>query len=119
MDASKVALARRTGDVMQGKWGPDVFLRLSGTSPMSYGAFDEEIPGIVGSMLTRTLQRMERDGLVRRIVWPNVDEVFAIEPTDDAADGVLVSLWVAQQNAPSVAGAVAADRVSLVPVADR
>lgn len=46
-------------------------------------------------------------------------EVFAIESTGDAAGGVLVSLRVAEQDAPSVAGAAAADRVSLVLVADR
>lgn len=55
------------------------------------------------------------DGALGRVIADG--EVFGVEPLADGAAGVLVSLVVDEDVAPEIAGAAAADRVSLVLVA--
>ena len=57
----------RVGD----KWSMLV-LNILGDGPQRFSALRRAIEGISQRMLTRTLRLLERDGLVRRTVYPTV-----------------------------------------------
>lgn len=75
---------------MAGKWVADVLDRLS-DGPMRYSELQQEIDDVASSVLTRTLRRMERDGLVVRAVRPAVapEVEYSITPLGES----LESLW--------------------------
>ncbi len=54
------------------KWTMQVLDALAESGEMRFSRLAEQIPGISQKMLTQTLRRMERDGLVRRTVFPVV-----------------------------------------------
>lgn len=58
-------------DLIADKWTTLVIYLLShGTR--RYGELQREVGGISQKMLTQTLRRLEEDGLVRRVVYPEV-----------------------------------------------
>ncbi len=63
-------------DVVCGKWVVSVLAELAG-EPRRYTELQARLPAVAGSMLTRTLRRMERDGIIAREVQaaipPRVD----------------------------------------------
>jgi DNA-binding HxlR family transcriptional regulator len=60
-----------TLDVIGGRWKPLVIYHLrSGTR--RFNEFRRLIPGVTQRMLTQTLRELERDGIVRREVFPEV-----------------------------------------------
>lgn len=58
-------------DVIAGKWVLPVLEQLS-EGPKRYTELQGEIQDVAGSMLTRTLRRMERNGFVTRTVHPAI-----------------------------------------------
>lgn len=54
-------------DLVASKWSALVIGRLE-EGPLRFGQLRREIPGITQKMLTQTLRRLERDGLVNRKV---------------------------------------------------
>jgi DNA-binding HxlR family transcriptional regulator len=59
------ALARRAVEVVADKWIIDVLRQLS-VGPKRYTELQAAIQDVSGSVLTQTLRRMERNGLVAR-----------------------------------------------------
>lgn len=86
-------LARQALEVVAGRWVPDVLDRLS-DGPMRYSELQHEIEGVASSVLTRTLRRMERDGLIARAVHPAVplEVVYSLTPLGASLDEPLTAL---------------------------
>ncbi len=59
------ALTRRALDVVADKWVISVLRQLS-VGPKRYTELQEALEGVSGSVLTQTLRRMERNGVVAR-----------------------------------------------------
>jgi len=102
------ARAVRQGlEVAGGKWVPDVLERLTEGS-LRYSELQQEITDVASSMLTRTLRRMERDGLVVRTVRPAVppEVEYRITPLGESLDEPLTALasW-AERHLDDVAAA--------------
>lgn len=51
------------------KWGPFVLIALA-VGPLRFGELSREIPGISQRVLTQALRDLERDGLIKRTVYP-------------------------------------------------
>ena len=63
--------SRQVLDLIADKWTAIIIYRLSqGTK--RYSELQREINGISQKMLTQTLRRLERDGIVERKVYPGV-----------------------------------------------
>jgi DNA-binding HxlR family transcriptional regulator len=71
----------RIGD----KWSMFVVSLLEG-GPQRYGTLARDIPGISQRMLTVTLQRLERDGLVTRTSYPEIPPrvEYALSPLGES-----------------------------------
>ncbi|MFC4098996.1 winged helix-turn-helix transcriptional regulator [Paenibacillus xanthanilyticus] len=62
---------RRALEVVSSKWTVLVFYELE-TGSKRYSELKNRIEGVAKKMLTQTLRQLERDGLVRRTVYPTV-----------------------------------------------
>jgi DNA-binding HxlR family transcriptional regulator len=60
---------RNTLDLVGDKWSL-MAVGLLESGPLRFSQLRRELPGISQRMLTRTLRRLERDGLVSRTVYP-------------------------------------------------
>lgn len=63
---------RQILDVIADKWSTLIIGLLSRGQPQRFAALQRQIGGISQKMLTQTLRRLERDGLVQRTVYPEV-----------------------------------------------
>ena len=54
------------------KWTMQILDVLTESGELRFSQLGKQIPGVSQKMLTQTLRRMERDGLVRRSVFPVV-----------------------------------------------
>ncbi|MEC3914265.1 winged helix-turn-helix transcriptional regulator [Nocardia sp. CDC160] len=79
--------ARDVLTVLADKWVPLVLgtLRNEG-GPIRFNELRRRLDGITQKMLTRTLRNLERDGLVRRTVYPTVPPRVEYELTGLGAD---------------------------------
>jgi len=74
-------LYRRVLELLESKWTVLVLHALDGGS-QRYRQIEARIRDITQKMLTQTLRRLERDGLVRRIVHPTVPPAVEYELTE-------------------------------------
>lgn len=85
----------RIGDT----WSVLVTIALKRSGPLRFGQLRRSVEGISQRMLTVTLRRMERDGLVDRTVLPTSPPQveYALTPVGDSLTGVLRQLvdWAA------------------------
>jgi DNA-binding HxlR family transcriptional regulator len=92
------------------KWATYV-IELLGPRPQRFGALRRSIGGVSQKMLTQTLRRLERDGLVRRRVHPTrpPSVEYALTPLGHSLLGPIVALraW-AETNVEQVLTARAA-----------
>lgn len=63
--------AQKTLDLIADKWAVLIIYALA-HEILRYSELQRKIEGISQKMLTQTLRRLERDGLVQRIVYPVV-----------------------------------------------
>ncbi|TYP74584.1 winged helix-turn-helix transcriptional regulator [Paenibacillus methanolicus] len=72
---------RRALEVVSSKWTVLVFYELEKGSKR-YSELRKQIEGVTKKMLTQTLRQLERDGLVRRTVYPTVPPTvdYALTP---------------------------------------
>lgn len=83
----------RRWDVVSGKWVPEVLDQLL-NEQKRYSELQQRIQGVSTSVLTRTLPRMERDGLITRTVHPAVPPQVEYELTQlgESLDEALTAL---------------------------
>jgi DNA-binding HxlR family transcriptional regulator len=98
---------RQALDLIADKWIVAVLYVLSGGTKR-YGELQREIGEISQRMLTRTLRDLERNGLIKRQVYPVVPPMveYSLTPLGETLNGVLKSLcdW-SNQNFDSVEAA--------------
>ena len=70
-DSAECRIVREILSQLGDKWTLLVILCLS-TGPMRFNAIQRAVVGISHRMLTVTLRKLERDGLVRRTVYPEL-----------------------------------------------
>ena len=84
---------------LDGRWKLIIMFRLFGGRVLRFSELERAIPGISQKMLSQQLRQMERDGLVRRIPYPEVPPRVEYELTEwgQASCPVLDSLlrWAA------------------------
>lgn len=87
------ALVNEAMAVLGGKWVADVLAQLS-DGPLRYSELHAEIEGVASSVLTRTLKRMERDGLLIRAVRPAVppEVEYSVTPLGKSIEDIITGL---------------------------
>jgi len=58
-------------DVIGGKWKPLILWAL-GDNVMRFGELQKGLPGVNAKMLTKQLRELEKDGVIKRTVYPEV-----------------------------------------------
>lgn len=99
-------------DLLADKWAVVVVCALE-ARPKRSGALRREIEGVSQKVLTQTLRRLERDGLVARTLFPGVPPPveYALTPMGHSLVAALTALhrW-ADRHLPEVEAARAAHR---------
>jgi len=57
---------------LEGRWKLVILFKLFGGRVLRFSALERAIPGVSQKMLSQQLRQMERDGLVQRVVYPEV-----------------------------------------------
>jgi len=87
---------------IDGRWKLLILFHLFGGKVLRFSELEKAIPAISQKMLIQQLRRMEKDGMVRRIVHPQVPPRVEYRLTDwgqalcPALDALLQ--WVAQRD---------------------
>jgi DNA-binding HxlR family transcriptional regulator len=58
-------------DVIGGKWKPLILWHL-GDNIMRFGELQRSLPGVNAKMLTKQLRELEKDGVIKRTIYPEV-----------------------------------------------
>ena len=87
--------SRRTLELIADKWAVLILYALS-RGTMRHNELHREIEGISQKMLTKTLRRLERDGLVGREVYPEIPPrvEYSLTPVGESLIGILAELCV-------------------------
>jgi DNA-binding HxlR family transcriptional regulator len=62
----------RALELLEGRWKLGILFRLFGGKLLRFSELEREIPAISQKMLIQQLRQLEKDGIVRRIVHPQV-----------------------------------------------
>jgi DNA-binding HxlR family transcriptional regulator len=92
-DAATAGHVRDILDRVGDKWSMLVISLLE-HGPRRYGSLASDIPGISQRMLTVTLQRLERDGLVTRTSYPEIPPrvEYALSPLGESLQEPIAAL---------------------------
>jgi DNA-binding HxlR family transcriptional regulator len=76
------------------KWSMYVIHVLSGESPLRFNELKRRVGGVSQRMLTVTLRGLERDGLVRRTMYPEVPPrvEYELTPLGETLRGIVCSV---------------------------
>jgi DNA-binding HxlR family transcriptional regulator len=58
--------------ILVGKWKPIILLYLMSEGTMRYGELKKALVDITPKMLTNQLRELEKEGLINRVVYPEV-----------------------------------------------
>lgn len=85
--------SRRALELIADKWAVLILYALS-RGTMRHNRLHREIEGISQKMLTKTLRRLERDGLVGREVYPMIPPrvEYSLTPLGQSLIGILAGL---------------------------
>jgi DNA-binding HxlR family transcriptional regulator len=98
MAASGVESAFR---ILEGRWKMVIIFHLFGRGTLRFSELERAIPAVSQKMLIQQLRELERDGVVRRTVYPQVPPRVEYDLTDwgqamcPALDALLE--WAAQR----------------------
>jgi DNA-binding HxlR family transcriptional regulator len=101
MAASGVESAFR---ILEGRWKMVIIFHLFGRGTLRFSELERAIPAVSQKMLIQQLRELERDGVVRRTVYPQVPPRVEYDLTDwgqamcPALDALLE--WAAQRPTP-------------------
>ena len=105
-DSQQCAVVRETFDRLGDKWSLLVVAILS-TGPHRFTALLHSVDGISQRMLTLTLRKLERDGLVERAVFAEVPPrvEYRLSPLGETLIGPVVALadWAVEHRDDLVA----------------
>ena len=108
---------REVLDRVSGKWSVQIIVAAA-RGPVRFTELERSIEGISRRMLTLTLRNLERDGLLRRTVYPTVPPRVEYEVTPMARElhEALVALtsWAERHRADIAAARDAYDRQAAV-----
>src|SRR6266850_7179127 len=68
--------------MLEGRWKLLILFRLFGGKILRFSELERAIPAISQKMLAQQLRQMERDGIVRRIVYPEIPPKVEYALTD-------------------------------------
>lgn len=68
--------------ILEGRWKLVILFHLFVDKLMRFSDLERAIPGVSQKMLVQQLRQMEKDGIVRRIVHPQVPPKVEYELTD-------------------------------------
>jgi len=68
--------------ILVGKWKPIILLYLMSEGTMRYGEIKKMLVGITPKMLTTQLRELEAEGLISRVVYPQVPPKVEYSMTD-------------------------------------
>lgn len=100
--------------LLEGRWKLVILFHLFGGHILRFSDLERAISGISQKMLIQQLRQMEEDGIVRRIVYPQVPPKVEYCLTDwgQALCPALDSLLTWAANCPSVDGPANAGEIS-------
>lgn len=105
-------------DHVAGKWSIGVLVAAAG-GPVRFTELERAVKGISRRMLTLTLRKLERDGLLRRTVYPTVPPKVEYELTEMARElrATLSALttWAERHRADIAAARIAYDDAASEP----
>lgn len=61
-----------TLQVIGGKWKPIIIYRLGEKGTLRFSEIKRSIPNITQKMLTQQLRELEADGIIQRVIYPQV-----------------------------------------------
>ena len=103
-DISRTDAAEATGKILkllEGRWKLIILFQLFGGRVLRFSELEKAIPGVSQKMLIQQLRQMERDGMIRRIVYPEVPPKveYSLTPWGQALCPTLDSLltWASQR----------------------
>jgi DNA-binding HxlR family transcriptional regulator len=91
--------------LLEGRWKLVILFRLFGGNVRRFSELERAIPAVSQKMLAQQLRQMERDGMVRRIVHPEVPPRVEYGLTDwgqslcPALDALLT--WMSRREMPA------------------
>lgn len=80
--ASAAAGVEKALAVIEGRWKLVILFHLFGGHVLRFSELERAIPGISQKMLIQQLRQMEADGIVRRVVYPQVPPKVEYALTD-------------------------------------
>jgi DNA-binding HxlR family transcriptional regulator len=98
--------------ILEGRWKMVIIFHLFARGTLRFSALERAIPGVSQKMLIQQLRELERDGIVRRTVYPQVPPrvEYALTEWGQAMCPALDALleWAAQRPVPAEASEGAA-----------
>ena len=79
MAASGIEAAFR---MLEGRWKMVIIFRLFDQAVLRFSELERAIPGVSQKMLIQQLRELERDGIVRRTIYPQVPPKVEYQLTD-------------------------------------
>jgi len=91
VDPFEYALAR-----IEGKWKMKIIYTLANTEVMRYGELKRAVVPITHKMLSAQLKELERDGIVRRVEYPQIPPrvEYSLSPKGDDMISIFKEMWI-------------------------
>jgi len=91
IDPFEYALAR-----IEGKWKMKIIYTLANTEVMRYGELKRAVVPITHKMLSAQLKELERDGIVRRVEYPQIPPrvEYSLSPKGDDMISIFKEMWI-------------------------